>query len=111
MKFILSLAIVFVFVPTAFAAAAEPSYDTMLSQLKSMQAQLTNIQMKNMAQVLGVSTNNLFQVTSNNNLIAQSYVPVTKKLASDWCGDMVAMDSFKNTALVCTFEGNTICKK
>lgn len=111
MKLILSLAIMLAFAPAAFAAAAEPSYDTMLSQLKSMQAQLTNIQMNNMAQVLGVSTNNLFQVTSNNNVIAQSYVPVTKKLATDWCSDIVTMDSFKNTALVCTFEGNTIFKK
>ena len=111
MKFILSLAIVCLLVPTGFSAASEPDYKAMLSQLTSMQAQLTTIQMKNMARVLGVSTNNLFQVTSNNQIIAQSYVPVTKKLATDWCGDMVAMNSFTNTALICTFEGNTIFKK
>ena len=111
MKVLFSIALLFAFAPTSFAAAATPTYDSLLSQLQVLQARLTSIQMSNMAQVLGVSTNNLFQVTSNSNVIAQSYVPVTKKLATDWCGDMVAMDSFKNTALVCTFEGSTIFKK
>lgn len=111
MKFILSLAIVCLLVPTGFSSASEPDYKAMLTQLKSMQAQLTTIQMKHMARVMGVSTSNLFQVTSNTEIIAQSYVPVTKTLATNWCADMVAIPSFTNTAIECTHEGTTIFKK
>lgn len=112
MKLILSIALLVAFVPTSFAAAATvPNYESLMAQVHVLQARLTDIQMSNMARVLGVSTSNLFQVTSNNQLIAQSYVPVTVQLANGWCADMVAIDSFKNTSIVCTHEGNTIFKK
>jgi hypothetical protein len=111
MKYILSIAMVVALFPTSFVAASEPNYESLMAQVHVLQARLTDIQMSNMARVLGVSTSNLFQVTSNNQLIAQSYVPVTLKLATSWCADMVAVDSFKNTSIECTHEGSIIFKK
>ena len=112
MKSIAIVAVMFMVLPLSFASAAEVTTPQTLTQkLNALQEQVSHLRMQVMAQVLGVSTSQLFTVTSNSLTVAQSYVPVTPALAKSWCADMSAMNSFKNTSIECIHEGNTIFRK
>lgn len=108
MKTLATLAIAFLLMPVSFTAAAETTPVNVSAQLHAIEQQIANLRMLVMARVLGASTSNYFTVTSNNLVIAQSYVPVTAAVAQAWCADMASMPSFKNTAIVCTHNGTTI---
>lgn len=108
MKTLATLAIAFLLVPVSFSAAAEPQTASVSAQLDSIERQIAHLRTLILARVLGAATSDYFTVTSNGNVIAQSYVPVTASVAKAWCADMAAMSSFKNTAIVCTHNGTTI---
>lgn len=108
MKLFIVIAIMFTLMPFGAARAANTQNVDTTAQLDAIEQKISHIRMLIMSQVLGASTSNYFTVISDNNIIAQSYVPVTTAVAQGWCVDMKAMNSFKNTTVVCTHNGVTI---
>ncbi|MBP6924376.1 MAG: hypothetical protein KBB78_02305 [Candidatus Pacebacteria bacterium] len=111
MKTVATIAVVIMLLPISFASAAEVDKAAIRIQLQTIEKQIQHLQMVLKARVLGVSTSQLFTVTSNSTIVAQSYVPVTRAVADSWCADVVAMKSVQNTTVVCTHEGSVIYKK
>ncbi|MFM2339771.1 MAG: hypothetical protein RLZZ360_407 [Candidatus Parcubacteria bacterium] len=105
MKFIIAIAIMLMVMPFGMAEASTTKAVSNEAKLYEIEQKISHIRMLIMSRVLGASTSNYFMVTSNGNIIAQSYVPVTVAVAQSWCADMKAINSFKNTTIVCTQNG------
>ena len=112
MKAIAPIFVMFLLLPMSSALAAENTQEaTLKAQLNAIEIKLNHLQKILEGRVLGVNTNQLFTVTSNDQVVAQSYVPVTRALADDWCSDMATNEAFEDTEIVCTHEGTVIYKK
>ncbi len=112
MKVIIPALVMFLLLPMGHVFAAENTKGmTIKDQLNAIEIKLNHLQKILEGRVLGVNTNQLFTVTSNDQVIAQSYVPVTRALADDWCSDMATNEAFGDTEIVCTHEGGVIYKK
>jgi hypothetical protein len=109
MKFFAPIAVMFVMFPLSFASAAEAvDRQSLFAQLEVIEVKLHHLQMRLRAQVLGASTSRYFTVSSDDKVIAESYVPVTRSLADSWCTEMSTNEAFEDTQIECVHGGTII---